>query len=60
MRATLKAAQQDHHPIEMLVENAQFFQTYSIPYYDGNRNPHLERVADQPDILSEILKPLSR
>jgi predicted metalloprotease with PDZ domain len=60
MRAALKAAQQDHHPIEMLVENAQFFQTYSIPYYDGNRNPHLERLADQPDILGEILKPLSR
>jgi len=41
------------------VENAQFFQTYSIPYYEGNQNPHLEPVAGQPDVLGEILKPLS-
>jgi len=59
LRAALRAAQKNHQAIELLVENAQFFQTYSVPYYDGDRNPHLERVTAQPDILSEILKPLS-
>jgi len=59
MRAALKAAQENHRPIALLVENAQFFQTYSVPYFEGERNAHLERVLDQPDILSEILKPLS-
>ena len=43
--------------IDLLVENAQFYKTYSIPYREGNKNPHLERVSDQPDILGEILKP---
>ena len=46
-------------PIDLLVENAEFYKTYSIAYHDGDKNPHLERVADQPDLLGDILKPLS-
>ena len=59
LRAAVKAAQGSDQPIELLVENAQFFKTYSVAYHDGEKNPHLERVADQPDILSDILKPLT-
>jgi predicted metalloprotease with PDZ domain len=60
LHAALKAATSDGQPVELLVENAQFFQTYSVPYHDGDRNPHLERVSAQPDLLDEILKPLTR
>ena len=59
LRAALKAAQGNGQPIEMLVENAQFFKIYSVAYRDGEKNPHLERVSEQPDILGEILKPLT-
>jgi predicted metalloprotease with PDZ domain len=59
LESALKAAQGNNAPIELLVENAQFFKTYSIAYHDGPQNPHLERVAGQPDILGDILKPLS-
>ena len=60
LRAVLQAAQGSDQPIELLVENAQFFKTYAIPYREGLKNPHLERVADQPDILGDILKALTR
>jgi len=53
----LSRAQQDHQPIELIVETAEFFKTYSIAYFEGERNPHLERVEGQPDILGDILKP---
>lgn len=56
----VKAAKGSDQPIELLLENAQFFKTYSIAYHDGDKNPHLERVSDQPDILGEILKPLTQ
>jgi predicted metalloprotease with PDZ domain len=56
----LKSAQGGSQPIELLMENAQFFKTYSVPYRMGDQNPHLERVSDQPDILGEILKPLTQ
>jgi predicted metalloprotease with PDZ domain len=59
LRAALKAAQGSDQPIELLVENAQFFKTYSVAYHDGEKNPHLERVSEQPDILGDILKPLT-
>ena len=59
LRAALKAAQGNGQPIELLVENAQFFKTYSVAYQDGEKNPHLERVSEQPDILGDILKPLT-
>jgi predicted metalloprotease with PDZ domain len=60
LQAALKAAQGSDQPIELLVENAQFFKTYSVPYREGEKNPHLERVSSQTDILGEILKPLAR
>jgi predicted metalloprotease with PDZ domain len=53
----ISKAQQDHHPIELIVETAEFFKTYSIPYFEGEKNPHLERVESQADILDDILKP---
>lgn len=59
LHAAVKAAQGSAPPIELLVENAQFFKTYSVAYHDGEKNPHLERVPDQPDLLGDDLKPLT-
>jgi len=59
LREALKSAPGSGQPIELLVENAQFFKTYSVVYHDGEKNPHLERVSERPDILGDILKPLS-
>ena len=60
LRAALKAAQGNNEPIEFLVENAQFFKTFTVAYHDGEKNPHLERVSEQADILGQILKPMTR
>ncbi len=60
LHAAVKAAQGNSQPIELLVESAQFFKTYSVDYHDGDKNPHLERVADRPDYLGEMLRPLAK
>ncbi|MCU1301864.1 MAG: domain family protein [Candidatus Sulfotelmatobacter sp.] len=60
LRAALKEAQGTVAPIELLVENAQFFETYSVSYHEGEKNPHLERVSGQPDILAILLTPLTK
>jgi predicted metalloprotease with PDZ domain len=52
----LESARATHQPVEVIVETAGFFKTYSVPYYDGKRFPHLERVEGQPDLLTDILK----
>ncbi len=59
LQEALVDSKMNKQPVDLLIENAQFFKTYSIPYHDGIRQPHLER-ADGPDLLSEILKPLTK
>jgi predicted metalloprotease with PDZ domain len=60
LRAALKEGQGSAKPIELLMENAQFFNTFSVAYHEGEKNPHLERISDQPDILGDIVKPLTK
>ncbi len=43
--------------VELLVENGEFFRTFTLDYAGGTRNPHLERDESQPDLLTDILKP---
>jgi predicted metalloprotease with PDZ domain len=59
LRDVLAASKASNQAIELLVENAKFYKTYSIAYHDGIRNPHLER-SDGSDVLGEILQPLSK
>jgi predicted metalloprotease with PDZ domain len=59
LRDALRASKGSNQPIELLVENAKFYKTYSIAYHDGIRNPHLERI-DGADVLGQILQPLTK
>jgi len=59
LQDALRASKDSKQPIDLLVENAKFFKTYSIDYHDGIRNPHLERV-EGADVLGDILKPLTK
>ena len=44
-------------PINLIVENAGFYKVLNLDYHNGEQHPHLERIADKPAILDEILKP---
>ena len=59
LHAAIKTAKEAHQPVELLVENAQFFKTYAVQYFEGERNPHLERVPEAPDVLGQMLKPMT-
>lgn len=52
----LKAARNSSEPIQLLIENNDYFKTYAVNYHDGDRYPHLVREQGQPDVLSEIIK----
>jgi len=43
-------------PIELVVENGSFNETYRVNYHDGERYPHLERDNTKPDVLSDVIK----
>jgi hypothetical protein len=53
------AATKEKGPLNLLMENGQFFRTLSLHYRGGAAYPRLVRNEAIPDQLSEILKPRS-
>jgi predicted metalloprotease with PDZ domain len=59
LRTAVRAATTNSAPIELLVENEDYFKTCKLDYHDGEKYPRLERDSTQPDLLPAILKPLT-
>lgn len=56
LRDALKAGKNSSAPLELLIENTEYFKTFKIDYHGGERYPHLVRDESKPDLLSEIYK----
>jgi predicted metalloprotease with PDZ domain len=59
LRDALKASRGTSTPIELLLENGDFFRTARVDYHDGERYPHLERDPARADLLTPIISPLA-
>ena len=46
-------------PLELLVENTEYFKSYRLEYAGGERYPFLSRDESKPDLLSRIIQPLT-
>lgn len=44
-------------PLELLVQNVDYFTSYSVDYHEGERYPYLERDPSKTDLLSLIITP---
>jgi predicted metalloprotease with PDZ domain len=53
---TVRAAKDSHQPIELLIKTFDRYTTIRVPYFEGLRYPHLERIEGADDRLSVILK----
>ncbi len=56
LRDAIKVAKSGPSPIELLVENTDYYKTYKLDYHGGEQYPHLVRDDAKPDLLTEILK----
>jgi predicted metalloprotease with PDZ domain len=56
LHEAIREAKGSSKPIELLVENDEFYQTVKIDWHEGERYPHLEKNAGAADVLSEIAK----
>ncbi len=52
----IELAKDGKEPIELLVENADYFKTCRIDYHGGERYPHLEAINGKTDVLGEIAR----
>ncbi len=46
-------------PLELLIENADYFSIRTLDYHEGQKYARLRRDGSKPDLLREIIKPLS-
>ncbi|HKS72771.1 MAG TPA: hypothetical protein VJQ82_06200 [Terriglobales bacterium] len=57
LRDELHGGKSSSQPLQLLVENTDYFKTYNLDYHGGEKYPHLVRDESKPDLLSGILKP---
>jgi predicted metalloprotease with PDZ domain len=60
LKAAIDTAKQSKDPTELIVSNTSYFKVVKIDYHGGQRYPYLEQVKGQPDVLDEILKPMTK
>ena len=56
LQDALREGKNSAAPIELLVENTDYFKTYKLDYHEGEKFPHLVRDESKPDLLSDIIK----
>ncbi len=59
LRAAVTTAATNSAPVALLTEDQDYYQTYTLDYHGGEKYPMLERNASKPDLLDDIIKPLT-
>jgi predicted metalloprotease with PDZ domain len=57
LREALRKGKDSSDPLELLVENTEYYKTFKLDYHGGEKYPHLVRDEAKPDMLSDIIKP---
>jgi predicted metalloprotease with PDZ domain len=52
----IHAAKINSSPIELIVENTEYFRVVKLDYHGGEKYPHLVRDESKPDLLTEIYR----
>ncbi len=52
----IRAAKASPSPIELIVENTDYFRVVKLDYHGGEKYPHLVRDESKPDLLSDIYR----
>ncbi|MGA7567879.1 MAG: M61 family peptidase [Terriglobales bacterium] len=52
----IRAAKTSSGPIELMVENAEYFRVVKLDYHGGEKYPHLVRDESKPDLLTSIYR----
>ena len=60
LQEAIASSRNNTTPIEVVVENGSFRETYKLNYHGGARYPHLERESAKPDVISDVIKSRAR
>lgn len=59
LRDAVRGAKSRREPLQLLVNNEGALQTFALDYHGGARYPRLTRDAAKPDLLKQIITPLT-
>lgn len=59
MRTAIKNSKTSTAPIELITVRAGEYTVRKLDYHDGEKYPHLERDSSKPDMLADILRPMT-
>jgi predicted metalloprotease with PDZ domain len=60
LRDAVATSKSRKEPLQLLVNNEGALQTFALDYHGGERYPRLTRDAAQPDLLTQIITPLTK
>jgi predicted metalloprotease with PDZ domain len=52
----IRATKNSSTPLELIIENTEYFRVVKLDYHGGEKFPHLVRDESKPDLLTEIYK----
>jgi predicted metalloprotease with PDZ domain len=52
----IRASKSSSTPLELIIENTEYFRVVKLDYHGGEKFPHLVRDESKPDLLTEIYK----
>jgi predicted metalloprotease with PDZ domain len=55
LRDALRGGKTSQQPLELLVENTEYYKTFKLDYHGGEKYPHLVREESKPDMLTQII-----
>jgi predicted metalloprotease with PDZ domain len=56
-RDALAQTKNSSQPLQLLIENTDYYRTFNLDYRGGEKYPHLVRDESKPDRLSDIIRP---
>src|SRR5262249_34918611 len=60
LHQAIAATKDGKEKLVLLLENQEFFKTFTLDYAEGEKYPHLERDEGKADVLSEVFRPRAR
>jgi predicted metalloprotease with PDZ domain len=55
-REALAQGKSSSQPLELLVENTDYFRAFKLDYHGGEKYPHLVREESKPDLLGDVIR----
>ena len=57
LREALTSSAKGQQKLRLLMENQEYFETFTLAYAEGDRYPHLRRDESKADLLADIFRP---